>query len=92
MTGDQASPGRAVRAPEVWQALPYPRKPQEDSARSISSNKVRGGVSMLVMSSMFSYPDLSTNGKHLFAFHINSLLDLKEFFRPVEVSPSVIWA
>lgn len=55
MAGDQARPGWAVGAPEVWQALPYPRQPQEESALSISLNKVRGGVSMLVMSSMFSY-------------------------------------
>lgn len=48
---------------------------------------------MLVMSSMsskFSYSYLGTNGKHLFADYINSLLDLKEFFGQVEVSP-VIW-
>lgn len=81
MAGDQANRGWAVKTSEFWQALPKPKQPQEDSAPSISLNKVRGGASILVMNSMFSmkffsHRNLSTNGNHLFAVHRNSLLHL----------------
>lgn len=54
MAGDQADRCWAIKTSEVWQALPKPKQPQEDSAPSISLNKIRGGASILVMNSMFS--------------------------------------